>query len=552
MNLGGGRGVGSISSSGSDPTRKPGDAESEEFPVGLRVLVVDDDPTCLKILERMLVTCRYEVTKCNRVEYALNELRSNKNGFDVVISDVHMPNMDGFKLLEYVGLEMDLPVIMMSADDSKNVVMKGVKHGACDYLIKPVRMDALKNIWQHVVRRKKNEQHEFEPLNRGQKHDKNEENWKSLKRKGDEEEADDKDDYAYFKKHRVVWSVELHQQFVAAVNHLGIDSKQNTRSFFIPSSSLSCSIAYIMLNKLHHLVYISDANGTMNRNRQKYRLCLRKLTGESHQFGGMNNFFMGPPNSTFGTMASLGGIDLQTLTGYQPTLASISMPVHQTNALGYQTTNSLSELQQLSNTNNHSAYLPHGMTSFYQSAPLWSNGALVGALPRNGLADNDPRMAYTSLPQPSHMVDLSVNHVSDLRSSVKEGVSLDKKLSREFDPTYDTFNDLSQQTPQDWQPGSLSSVGIQENSFLENITASTLEHHQGGNIKSGNNLVVDNISSTVTPVETVQEASSASNHYNFEFDQDDLFSVMLSQQEEDIRPVDGEFKLDAYALEDLL
>jgi two-component response regulator ARR-B family len=45
----------------------------------------------------------------------------------------------------------------MSADDSKNVVMKGVTHGACDYLIKPVRIKALKNIWQHVVRKMKHE-----------------------------------------------------------------------------------------------------------------------------------------------------------------------------------------------------------------------------------------------------------------------------------------------------------------------------------------------------------------------------------------------------------
>ena len=45
----------------------------------------------------------------------------------------------------------------MSADDSKNVVMKGVTHGACDYLIKPVRIEALKNIWQHVVRKRKHE-----------------------------------------------------------------------------------------------------------------------------------------------------------------------------------------------------------------------------------------------------------------------------------------------------------------------------------------------------------------------------------------------------------
>jgi two-component response regulator (ARR-B family) len=51
------------------------------------------------------------VTTCGRATRALELLREDKDKFDLVISDVYMPDMDGFKLLELVGLEMDLPVI---------------------------------------------------------------------------------------------------------------------------------------------------------------------------------------------------------------------------------------------------------------------------------------------------------------------------------------------------------------------------------------------------------------------------------------------------------
>lgn len=133
----------------------------------------------------------------------------------------------------------------MSVDTRFNVVMKGVSHGACDFLAKPVRMAELQNIWQHVVRRKWLDSKEVERSGSVEETDHNRQvtedteyasslndgtdsSWKYQKKKRDAKEDDDGElesvDPSSSKKPRVVWSVELHQQFVNAVNQLGIDS----------------------------------------------------------------------------------------------------------------------------------------------------------------------------------------------------------------------------------------------------------------------------------------------------------------------------------------
>ncbi|CAN6479821.1 unnamed protein product [Victoria cruziana] len=281
----------------------------EQFPVGLRVLVVDDDTTCLKILEQMLKKCMYTVTTCNRATVALNMLREKKGGFDVVISDVHMPDMDGFKLLEHVGLEMDLPVIMMSADGRTSAVMRGVKHGACDYLIKPVRIEELKNIWQHVIRKKciENKDHEQSgSFDESEKHKRicdeaeyassvnegSDANWKVNKRRKELKDEDDdgeqeNDDPSASKKPRVVWSVELHQQFVNAVNQLGIEKA-------VPKRIL----------ELMNVPGLTRENVASHL--QKFRLYLKRLSGAQNQ-GAICGSFGGPiePSSKLGSMANV-------------------------------------------------------------------------------------------------------------------------------------------------------------------------------------------------------------------------------------------------------
>ncbi|KAL4328599.1 two-component response regulator ARR12 isoform X1 [Arachis ipaensis] len=265
----------------------------DRFPVGMRVLAVDDDPTCLKVLENLLRKCQYQVTTTNQAIEALRMLRENRNKFDLVISDVNMPDMDGFKLLELVGLEMDLPVIMLSGHSDTKLVMKGVTHGAVDYLLKPVRIEELKNIWQHVVRRKN-----FDPRdqNKGSNDkrgpnaagegnqsiisedgsDQNKNLGKKRKDQTEEEEDDgedngeDNDDPSSQKKPRVVWSVELHRKFVAAVNQLGLDKA-------VPKKILD----------LMNVEGLTRENVASHL--QKYRLYLKKATQQASMVAALGN-----------------------------------------------------------------------------------------------------------------------------------------------------------------------------------------------------------------------------------------------------------------------
>ncbi|CAN6295947.1 unnamed protein product [Urochloa humidicola] len=286
------------------------EARGADFPVGMKVLVVDDDPTCLLVLKRMLLDCQYDVTTCPQATRALTMLRENRRGFDVIISDVHMPDMDGFRLLELVGLEMDLPVIMMSADSRTDIVMKGIKHGACDYLIKPVRMEELKNIWQHVVRKRFNESKDHEhsgslddtDRNRATNNDNEyassandggDGSWKSQKKKREKEEdeadLENGDPSSTSKKPRVVWSVELHQQFVNAVNHLGIDKA-------VPKKIL----------ELMNVPGLTRENVASHL--QKFRLYLKRI---AQHHAGIPHPFVAPASSA--KVAPLGGLDFQAL-----------------------------------------------------------------------------------------------------------------------------------------------------------------------------------------------------------------------------------------------
>ncbi|GAB2275371.1 hypothetical protein Dimus_010130 [Dionaea muscipula] len=283
------------------PAEKRNEDSDDQFPVGMRVLAVDDDPICLKVLETLLRRCQYQVTTTSQAVMALKLLRENKDKFDLVISDVQMPDMDGFKLLELVGLDMDLPVIMLSAYGDTKLVMNGITHGACDYLLKPVRVEELKNIWQHVVRRRKTNSEEissgkdnkscgFGEKNKSTGMNNNDQNAKMVRKRKDQNEEEeeelydengsDNEDSTNQKKPRVVWSGALHCKFAAAVHALGLDKA-------VPKKIL----------ELMNVDQLTRENVASHL--QKYRLYLKRHSSAANQQANMVAALGGGADSAF-------------------------------------------------------------------------------------------------------------------------------------------------------------------------------------------------------------------------------------------------------------
>jgi two-component system, NtrC family, response regulator AtoC len=109
--------------------------------VGFRsILVVDDDPAMRHLLSVILTDHGWEARAVAAAAEALRELEARD--YDLVLTDVRMPGMDGLALLrEIQRLRPDLTVIVMSAYGAQEAALEAMKAGAYDYLSKPFRRD---------------------------------------------------------------------------------------------------------------------------------------------------------------------------------------------------------------------------------------------------------------------------------------------------------------------------------------------------------------------------------------------------------------------------
>ncbi|KAI9154500.1 hypothetical protein LWI28_027172 [Acer negundo] len=125
----------------------------------LKVLLVEKDDSTRQVVAALLRNCSYEVTEAANGLQAWKILEDLTNHIDIVLTEVVMPCLSGIGLLCKImshKTRKNVPVIMMSSLDSMGLVFKCLSKGAVDFLVKPIRKNELKNLWQHVWRRCQN------------------------------------------------------------------------------------------------------------------------------------------------------------------------------------------------------------------------------------------------------------------------------------------------------------------------------------------------------------------------------------------------------------
>ena len=117
----------------------------------IRILLAEDDDVMREYLARALTSAGYHVTAVDRGTAAVPYIDSGT--FDLLLSDLVMPEMDGFELTEAIRTSPALrriPVVITSTHDDHKYIFRALRLGANDYLIKPPTAEMLKIVLARI------------------------------------------------------------------------------------------------------------------------------------------------------------------------------------------------------------------------------------------------------------------------------------------------------------------------------------------------------------------------------------------------------------------
>nr|AEA92684.1 TOC1 [Phaseolus vulgaris] len=124
----------------------------------VRILLCDNDSNSSQEVFTLLLGCSYQVTLVKSPRQVIDALNAEGQHIGIILAELDLPTKKGMKMLKYIARDKEfrrIPVIMMSAQDEVSVVVKCLRLGAADYLVKPLRTNELLNLWMHMWGRRR-------------------------------------------------------------------------------------------------------------------------------------------------------------------------------------------------------------------------------------------------------------------------------------------------------------------------------------------------------------------------------------------------------------
>ena len=116
-----------------------------------KALVVDDGQMNRTFIKTFLVTKGYEVDTAEDGLQGLN--KAKENSYDLIFSDIEMPNMNGLEFLKNIKQEeayRKVPIVMLSTLDKPEVIDRAIKMGATHYMVKPFTTDKMDTAFEII------------------------------------------------------------------------------------------------------------------------------------------------------------------------------------------------------------------------------------------------------------------------------------------------------------------------------------------------------------------------------------------------------------------
>jgi len=120
--------------------------------VAKHILIVDDSPSVLAVLEDMLTELGYQATSASNGEEACRKVETTR--FDLIITDLTMPVMDGIAFAQAAKQQPNckfVPIVMLSSEEDEAKIAEAKQVGISTFLRKPVKEHQLKTILQLVL-----------------------------------------------------------------------------------------------------------------------------------------------------------------------------------------------------------------------------------------------------------------------------------------------------------------------------------------------------------------------------------------------------------------